>query len=322
MRYLVVTCMILASISGAVAADMTHEETVVRTAYAKFSYASEEGVIGGLAVEALTPARPVDKRYVGMTTDKRFAAARVSFVLSDFIVGDIDDILDRRALDLISSSAGQPVLEGSIGISNYSEPGIAAHWNHSDASWQLPHPFPPSELQALQSLKLADLYHLQWQKPRPENAWQRYASYSVTVTFQGRTVGPYKALFIFGHDDKGNATVEVQDAIVPGLFSAMYEHLFPDALVLTHMRKYPVVADWLKAKRVPDSSCSAGQGDVCCYLFKLTCGLGSQDLEEGLSRPWPDPSSPIPAAPEFLAPTPDGSAPHGMPYGWLTNQSK
>jgi hypothetical protein len=305
MRSVSILCILLASTLGpAAAANMTHEETVVRTAYAKFSYASEEGVIGALAVEALTPERPVDKRYAAMTADQRFAAARVSFTLSEFIVGDIDEILDRKALELISTSAGQPVLEGSIGINNYSEPGISAHWNHLDASWQLPHPFPPSELQALQSLKLADLYQLQWQKPRPESAWQRYASYSVTVTFQGKVVGPYKALFIFGHDDKGNATVEVQDAIVPGLFSAMYEHLFPDALVLTHMRKYPVVTNWLKAKRVSGASCSSGQGDVCCDLVKLTCGLGSQDLAEGLSRLWPDPSSPIPPAPDLPAPTP------------------
>jgi hypothetical protein len=38
MRYIAVTCVILMSVSMAVA-QMTHEETVVRTAYAKLSYA-------------------------------------------------------------------------------------------------------------------------------------------------------------------------------------------------------------------------------------------------------------------------------------------
>ncbi|MGA2002743.1 MAG: hypothetical protein ABSG70_05145 [Terriglobales bacterium] len=303
--------------SMAVASDMTHEETAVRTAYAKFSFASEEGVIGRLAFEA-NGGTPLS-RYAGMTADQRFAAARVSFVLSNFVVGDIGEILDRRAIDLITPSVGEYVLEGSIGIGEIREPGLAAHWGTLDASWQEPHQLGGAEEGriALQNIKVDDLYRLQWQRPRPKDIWQRYASYSVTVTFQGRSRGPYKALFIFGRDDKGNEIVEVQDATVPGLFGALYEHLFPDALVLSHLRKYPVVTNWLKAHQVSGPSCSVGQGDVCCDLVRLTCGPGSQDVAAGLSRPWPDPSSPMPPMTNILAPNPDGSAPHGMPYGWV-----
>jgi hypothetical protein len=39
MRYLAVICLLLASLQEAAIAQMTHEETVVRTAYAKLSYA-------------------------------------------------------------------------------------------------------------------------------------------------------------------------------------------------------------------------------------------------------------------------------------------
>jgi hypothetical protein len=310
MTYVAVICMILASISGTVAADMTHEEAVVRTAYAKFSYASEEGVIGGLAVEALTPARPIDERYIGMTTDQRFAAARVSFKLTDFVVGDVSDILDRNVVDFISLT--DEYLSGSVSSDSYTEPGLETHWNHLDASWQTENPQPPEALQFLRNIKLADFYQLNWRKPRPEKLWERYASCSVTVTFQGKSHGPYKALFIFGHDGKGNESIEVDDAIVPGLFSAVMEHLFPDGLVITHLRKYPVVQNWLKANQISGPSCSVGQGDVCCDLVKLKCGPGSEDVAEGLSRPFPDPSSPIPDAIPHLPdwwPKPAGSQP-------------
>jgi hypothetical protein len=45
MRHLAVICMLLALPSATLAADMTHEETVVRTTYAKLAYASRMGVL-------------------------------------------------------------------------------------------------------------------------------------------------------------------------------------------------------------------------------------------------------------------------------------
>jgi hypothetical protein len=51
MRYLAVICMLLAS-SLAIAADFSHEETVVRAAYARLSYAARTGVLLRYAQDA------------------------------------------------------------------------------------------------------------------------------------------------------------------------------------------------------------------------------------------------------------------------------
>jgi len=279
------------------AAAMTHEETVVRTAYAKLAFASEEGVIGQLAFDSI-PGALVQKQYAGMTAEQRLDAVRVRFTLSDFVVGEIKGILDRKVTDVMPFTNDYQ-LSGSIGLDNYREPGVEAHWNHFDAAWQPSRPT-PERLAMLQGITLDQSYQVDWKTPRPEKLWERYALYSVTVTFQGRTMGPYKALFIFGHDDKGHESVTPEDVSVPGLFSALSEHLFPDAFVLTHMRTYPVIQNWLNTNQVRDQSCSVGRGDICCDLTKLKCGVGSTDMAIGLAEPWPDPSSPVPPQKQTL----------------------
>ena len=104
MKYLAVICVSLASLSGAVA-QMTHEETRVRTAYAKFAYAVEQGTIGAMAMEANNPlGMPIREEYAGMTREQRMAAAEVGFTLSDFVIGDARDIVHRKMVDLITGS--------------------------------------------------------------------------------------------------------------------------------------------------------------------------------------------------------------------------
>jgi hypothetical protein len=273
----------LVSLSGAMTDQMTHEETLVRTAYAKLAYALEQGVIGQLAMEA--SGVPTPKEHAGLNSDQRIAAAQITLSLSDFVVGDGREILDRRAVDLISPAVGE-VLEVVGGSYNYSESGRVTSWYRPEARWRPARALPPELLEAT----LADFYELQWHQKRPDALWLRYASYSVTVSFQGRTRGPYKALFMFGHDADGNEVVEPEDATIDatGLASAMHEHLFADAFVLTRLRTHALVSNWLYERQMPAPSCSAVHGDVCCDLTKLRCGPKQVDVEEGLSRPLPE----------------------------------
>ena len=60
-----------------VVGDMTHEETVVRTAYAKFAYASEQDAMDQLAMEVNNVALQHRKEYAGLTGHQRLTAARV-----------------------------------------------------------------------------------------------------------------------------------------------------------------------------------------------------------------------------------------------------
>ena len=122
-------------------------------------------------------------------------------------------------------------------------------------------------------------------------AWQRYASYSVTVTFRGKSRGPYNALFLFGRDAKGNEIVMPQDATTDsiGLADVMTLHLFPEAFVRSRLRATPVVAEWLGAAVMSNASCPTGQRDVCCDLEQLKCGPGSVDVANWMNKPLPTP---------------------------------
>jgi hypothetical protein len=267
-----------------VAANMTHEEAMVRTAYAKFAYASEQEVIGHLALEA--DGAPLPKEYSGLTSDQRLADAQVTFALSDFEIGNLSDIINRKAITLIAPPIGEMLMAdtpvyGYGGDSN----GIGLNWYSVKPHWQQASATSPEVLNAT----LGELYEIEWKAQPSPIQWQRYASYSVTVTFQGKSRGPYKALFVFGHDTKGNEMLVPEDGTIDSiaLATALSVHLFPDPFVRSRLRTFPVVANWLNAKQKSGSACSVGQRDVCCDLIQLQCGPGSRDVTEWLAKPLP-----------------------------------
>ena len=292
MRYLVALLCFAFSWS-ATAADMSHEETMVRTFYAKLAYAAEQDAVGQMAIEVGHRPLPGHEQYAGLTSEQRLAAADVRFTLSNFVVGDIQEILNRKVLDVVSSPEEEVLItnldtmkytDADVGLSS-KWTGLRVHWEFSRAS-----EIPPEAA----AITIDQLYSLQWNQPRPAGIWQRYASYTVVVTFQGKTRGPYRALFIFGHDAKGDEVVEPIDenTDVFGLVNASHETLFPDAFVSTRLRIVPVVANWLQAKQSLDPSCSVGKGDVCCDLVKLTCGPGRADVIQALAKPLPSAQKP------------------------------
>lgn len=304
MRYLAVTCMMLASLSAAVA-QMTHEETRVRTAYAKLAYAVQQGAIGELAMEASNPRGvPIPEEYAGMTSDQRIAAAEVSFTLTDFVIGDARDIVHRKTVDLITPDWDLVDVLSTNGNQgwNYNDNGLATGWKSVELHWKPTDPTLPEQRAALEGFTLAEVHQIEANggdihskdEPLPEGLWQRYASYSVTVSYQGKTRGPYKALFIFGTDSKGkagNEQVTVYDPVAgSGVGYAMSQPLFPEAFVVTRLRTLSVVANWLEANQMssgPSCSISMDQGDICCDLVKMKCGPRREDVAAGLAKPLP-----------------------------------
>jgi hypothetical protein len=286
MKYVIAICLTFAAISSALAAEMSHEETAVRTAYAKFAYASEQNVMAQLAMESMSPETRTD---TGMSNDQRLAAAQVSFTLSDFVVGNVQDIINRKAVDFITPANGETLVASPIS-SQFAEGGTIAEVRSLSLHWQSASPLPPE----LADTKLADLYQFQWHRLRPEALWQRYAAYTVTTSFKGKTHGPYRALFIFGHDALENETIEPEDGTTDamGLAYVMQSHLFPTPFVRTRVRGYQVIAAWLNTKQMSGPSCSVGLGDVCCDPADLRCGPSRQDVADGLSRPLPVPGKP------------------------------
>jgi len=283
MRYLTVICMMLASFSGAVSQTMTHEETMVRTSYARFAYAVQQGAIGKLALDA--KSNRTAPEYSGMTSAERLANSRVTFTLSDFKIGNMRDIMDRRITDFITQPDKEN-LASSLTEMSYTEPGLSSRWSWFELTWQeAPAPPPPAGA----NMTFTEVYPLLGNKVPPDLAWQRYASYTVTVSFEGQSRGPYKALFIFGHDAKGNEVLEPHDLTTDssGLVYSLHQALFPEPLLLGTLRTYPVVAKWLFENQMPDSACSPGRRDICCDLVKLKCGPGRTDEATLLSQPLP-----------------------------------
>jgi hypothetical protein len=281
-RYLAI--LLLVASSCAMGETMTHEETIVRTAYAKFAYAVEQGLVGHMALEAENPIMAKHDPDATKPAAQRLAEGQVHFTLSDFSVGNLQDILDSKVSDFMSSPTTE-VLAVSNGVQKYDESGRDTKWNYFDARWNSQEPLSSEAM----NLSLKELYQLQTDKGqrRRGDTWLRYAAYKVVARHQGKSRGPYKAMFLFGHDASGNEVVEPDDAMtdVTGLAYALHEHWFPDSFTLTKLRQQPVVIDWLGEKQRNGPSCSVGQHDVCCDLTTLTCGPSRADVDVGLSQP-------------------------------------
>ena len=261
-------------------AQMTREETIVRTAYAKLGFAIEQFPVSQLAMEAVGIEPP--KALKSISSDQRIANAQININLSDFVVGDAHDILTRKVVDLINPAV-QERLDVQLGWHSYAD-GQDFQWFTPTASWQPVSPVPPE----VADLNLQDFFKLQWQQKQPNSVWQSYASYSVTVSYRGKTVGPYQALFMFGHDANGNETVEPEDGTIDAvaIAASMREHLFADALVKTRMRDVPFVTNWVNAKQRTGLHCSEEQG-VCCDPSSLRCGPAQSVVEKGRSMALP-----------------------------------
>ena len=275
---------LLASLSVAAHAatpEGDHQETIVRSAYAKVAYATKQRAVLVVAKDGLLPekARTLDAKGI----DALLAASEVTFTLKDFVVGNVSDILDKKVTNLLGPPQGF-VLRSFLQEWNFTESGGKPQpCNGLDLKWE-PNSNPPGEESA--NLKFDDVYRLQWGVERPKAAWQTYANYTVTVTFQGKTQGPYRAMFIFGHDENGNEVVEPADQTTDNaaLAEALHETLFPAALVSTRLRLNPTAANWIAVNQRVDSSCSVGKGDVCCDLQTMKCGPSRSDVSTALSQ--------------------------------------
>lgn len=236
-------------------AQMTNQEKVVRAAYAKLSYAIEQRGVTQLAMEAIGAAHKAPPAPYGF-----------SVRLDNFTMGNAKDILDRRVIDLISPATNR-VLDIQLGRHSYIAGGKESQWFEPTAKWGAASP----ANQDADRLTIRDFLQLQWQGAQAASTWQTYASYSVTVSYQGETAGPYQALFLFGRDSRGEEVVEPEDGTINAvaLAAAMHEHIFADAFVTTELRNIPVVANWVNEREQAD--CSEDL-DRCCELSSLRCG--------------------------------------------------
>lgn len=261
-------------------AQMSYEETVVRTTYAKLTYAVTIGTIHRALTDEMrhppgTSLKPHPLTRIAL--DDRLAQDGVLFQLANFSVGKISD-LKRNYSGLVTKPDGSEVLAISTGSLNWAEDGKetlevsagGAGWNPSQNLISEDWDHPAAEL-----LPLSE--HGNW--------YSRYAAFTVTVQFQGKS-RIYNAMFLFGVDDKGLEVVSAIDTVSTGGLSYFVNRpVYPATLLKTSLRAKSVVADWLKSHQVFDATCKPGKEDVCCDLTTLECGVAAQDVTLALSQP-------------------------------------
>lgn len=265
---------------------MSHEETVVRTAYARLAYAAQLDVVYHLSSRAWEQQNPP---LVQADMDRDLANGQITFRLSNFVTGNTADIF-QKPIGMYVSPEPASVLKTTFTGHSIQEGGLKTpsqffsadlHWSPGNSS--------ASDLQVMvQAITMAAAFALEDPSAPPAyETYPRYAAFLATVTYMGVTAGPYKALFLFGKDAAGKELIRPMDTTVQiGLATALGTPLYPKALVETNRRRLSVIDRWLDATRMEDS-CSQWQQDVCCNLEALRCGMTAAMLQTARSKPLP-----------------------------------
>ncbi len=122
----------------------------------------------------------------------------------------------------------------------------------------------------------------------PPVTYEHYAAFSVGATFQGKTSGTHKALFLFGHDAKGQSVVVPNDLITGTqlLWYVLQNTVDPSGLLRSTLREQPILRDWLASNVMPASSCSVNSThDYCCSRGR--CGISPIDFNRDLAMSLP-----------------------------------
>jgi len=298
----VISVLLLASASLGQQQTSHEEETIVRTAYAKLSYADEVRIV----LDALektgrdklwkSPANFVD----------RALSARLNFELSDFHFGNLNDIAKRKMSDFDGSPTqiGGQVLDVTPSIYNYARKGsnskyvayVKFAWKQSPLQSLLPAENWPIE----KALQVQDF---------EGKKYNSYVTYTVTVTYQGQS-RTYDTWMLYGRDDRGKPQIYFMDSVAdPTAVTFAFEHsLYPAAFVETDLRSVPFVDKWLYDNAL---SCSAKHSekdddriDVCCDPKSGRCDVAASSLVPRDSRLQLKPGSQLVPASFHFSPLP------------------
>lgn len=254
---------------------MSHEEQVVRTAYAKLSYAAQIGMLFH-AVEQ-------HDGWPGLNDGLALSKAmneQIRFELSDFKVGNLNEIgslpwssLMEGPIDVIVVHGG----EASIGFTK----GASTHnfyITYADAAWKAP----PSKREDEQDSKVPNVKEMLQSLRRPNQGgeWTHYASYSVVAMLRERSVS-YRAVFLFSWNQGNEEVLTLDYALAMGIGTFVNTPMYPSALVDTVLREIPFVQAWIVSNEI--SGCkSFPKPEVCCDLANGRCGIASEDLQRSL----------------------------------------
>jgi hypothetical protein len=246
--------------------QMSHEEQVVRTTYAKLSYADEIRIIMK-TMNALP-----DKFQANERVADNALGSRLEFQLSDFKTGPVSEIEGR----ILSELAGTPV-EGDTtllvapGTFNYTDHSAIGkgrtEWTvYANVSWnkQPFHRAPGDDWPMATVLKMKEM----------NGPYDTYATYTVTVTFEGKS-RTYSTAALFGTNADG-ANIHFLDLISGNMTLDLLTRtdMSTAPFSKTDLRDVPFIRKWLNSNR--QQACSVkGHGDVCCNPETRKCGIGA-----------------------------------------------
>ena len=246
--------------------QMSHEEQVVRTTYAKLSYADEIRIIMK-TMNALP-----DKFQANERVADKALGSRLEFQLSDFKTGPVSEIEGR----ILSELAGTPV-EGDTtllvapGTFNYTDHSAIGkgrtEWTvYANVSWnkQPFHRAPGDDWPMATVLKMKEM----------NGPYDTYATYTVTVTFEGKS-RTYSTAALFGTNADG-ANIHFLDLISGNMTLDLLTRtdMSTAPFSKTDLRDVPFIRKWLNSNR--QQACSVkGHGDVCCNPETRKCGIGA-----------------------------------------------
>jgi len=266
MRYVAVLCVMLASLSGAVA-QVTPEETMVRTAYARLSYAAQLRVVANDAIHASHMSKADLKEQIAQQSP-RFEIDNVELgSLSAIARLPWEQLVTKPDGDLIqvTSSGVWPTITTRNAVTKKQMFFVSTNWsNHTfEQSW--------SGITVEQEVG---------NMPKsPAEVCSSYISYRVTATLNGRS-RTYNAMFLFGKDAKGNETIHMIDHVL-GLGSlelVTTQSLYPEALLETYYREFPEIADWITANTVTKPTATRD-----AYCSPSGCGLPADWVNKSLA---------------------------------------
>lgn len=293
-----ICCLAVLAVSAVVHAQsastpMSHEEAVVRASYAKATYLTQLEVASHAAISAYA-GQPFDS----YAFTKQMEDGQASFNISNVKVGALSDVANQPwGTFLTTPDKTTHIMQIAAAMDTFSSPSLPKQiaWTGAKASWLASEAdtgdSPSADQGAAQMaampvskvLQMAGKTLAQGQ----DVTWERYATFEVTATLKGDTVGPYRATFLFGIDSKGQEVVAPEDLITDRydwvLPKAVTGSLYPKDLLRSPLRDTQVLSEWLQSSAVSDDSCVAGKGQLCCSHGK--CGVSSADLKSELAQP-------------------------------------
>jgi hypothetical protein len=242
----------------AIGAEMTNEETIVRTAYAKLSYAVDLNTAYELSQD--------DPKIGSADLASQVERAGLRFKLVDFAFGNLADIAEAKYTDTFPQyDDGLQVIRTTLAIKNRTEVnGTTLSMETVAATWGAP-PEGRAPDATVSQLMPELAIELEIEKPT------RYCTFTVTVTLAGKS-RTYRAAFLFG----ANGEAAAMDPVTGngGLIAHFLRHpVYPSVLLQS---KTPAIKDFLTAKQRTGSGCRPGE--ACCDPETLYCGVFSADL--------------------------------------------